>query len=202
MNQLVKGLSKLTKFEMAAKLMELREVILMKVVEKIKAGLRYSHNPMEPQHIEDIQLDEEVRERIQRKVSDIEVCGAKTTLQEIGDDILNEVGKQLENKMENIKTDYLAGNLDNIVLFVAPVLGWSHTGEEESKTWLHKLGEDILKKAEREIKEKLEDIKDDLPTTVDQVVEGLVSRGWTWTGFSAACTQQENEQKQLFIATE
>ena len=137
--------------------------------------------------------DEDLKERIQRKVSDIEDCGAKTTLQEIGDDILNKVEQQLEKILKNIKADYLAANINYLMQSVAPVLGWSNTEEEEAKTWLQTLGEDILKKAEQVVKEKLEDIKYKLPTMVDQVVDGLVSWGWTWKGFSAACSQHEKE---------
>ena len=81
--------------------------------------------------------DEDLKERIQRKVSDIEDCGAKTTLQEIGDDILNKVEQQLEKILKNIKTDYLAANINYLMQSVAPVLGWSDTEEEEAKTWLY-----------------------------------------------------------------
>ena len=79
-----------------------------------------------------------------------------------------------------MKTDYLTTKIDNMVQFVAPVMGWSDTEEEETKTGLQQLGEDILKN----IKEKFEDIKDDLPTMMDDMVKGLVCRGGTWAGFT------------------
>ena len=182
-DQLVKGLSELTKSEMKAKLKQLKKVINMKVRGKFFDMCLKIWN-----YISAIlkKAKQDFKEIIQRKVSDIEVCGAKTTLQEIGDDIINEVEQQLETNFENIKIDYLAANIDYLVQSVAPVLGWSDTEEEESKKWLHKIGEDILKKTEQVVKEKLEDIKDNLPTMVDQVVEGLLS--WFSTGKRAITT--------------
>ena len=90
--------------------------------------------------------------------------------------------EQAEKEFEKMQTDFLATNIDNIVQFVAPVMGWSETEEEETKTWLQELGQDILKNITEKL--ELEDRKDDLIIRIILItmVEGLVSRGWTWTG--------------------
>ena len=89
-NQLVEGSSQLTKSEMEVNLNQLRKVIKMNVNGKIYAmcfknvlNLNFkSQHHMKHQHMGDTKLEQEVKKRIQRKVSDIEVCGPKTTLQD------------------------------------------------------------------------------------------------------------------------
>ena len=118
-------------------------------------------------------MDLQGKERIKRDTPTMEVGEAKTRLTEQGENFLDEFELTLEEKLEDIKTDYLSTTIPNLVQHLAPVLGWTYTQKLETKTNIQKLVKDILKKAKQKFQEVLEDIKDDLPITVDQLVEDL-----------------------------
>ena len=95
-------------------------------------------------HVEDIDLEHKFKERIARDNVNIEVGEAKTRLQETGELMLDGVDQEQVEKLK---------------YHVDEILGW----------WNPK----CLKKTENNLKENFEDIKDDLPTTVNQLVKGL-----------------------------
>ena len=143
--QLVYGLSELTKSEMEAKLEELRKFILMKAEEKIdEMSVKIWGTNLNC--IGDTKLEHQVKEKIEKNTVDIEVGQAKTRLQELGEDILE-------------KEKYTTDKVHKMVQFLVPPVGFET-----------QVDEDILKKMAHE---DLEDIKDDLTTTVNKLVEGL-----------------------------